>query len=80
MWTYFVNGNACISRSSQIRRTTLANDFLGGKTVDEEMLKEELEEHFANLENVDLIANESFKPLYESLVRTLKEYFVEDGK
>lgn len=80
MWTYFVNGNACISRSSQIRCTTLANDFLGGKTVDEEMLKEELEEHFANLENVDLIANESFKPLYESLVRTLKEYFEEDSE
>ncbi|EMF0505258.1 hypothetical protein ACR6LG_000090 [Enterococcus hirae] len=58
----------------------MANDFLGGKTVDEEMLKEELEEHFANLENVDLIASESFKPLYESLVRTLKEYFVEDSK
>lgn len=34
MWTYFGNGNACISRSSQIWRTTLANDFLGGKTVD----------------------------------------------
>ncbi|HFC9302022.1 MULTISPECIES: hypothetical protein [Enterococcus] len=48
--------------------------------MDEEMLKEELEEHFANLENVDLIASESFKPLYESLVRTLKEYFVEDSK
>lgn len=46
----------------------------------DEMLKEELEEHFANLENVDLIANESFKPLYESLVRTLKEYFVEGIK
>ncbi|EMF0043869.1 hypothetical protein FAE19_RS08095 [Enterococcus hirae] len=48
--------------------------------MDEEMLKEELEEHFANLENVDLIANESFKPLYESLVRTLKEYFEEDSE
>lgn len=34
MWTYFGNGNACISRSSQIWRTTLADDFLGGKTVD----------------------------------------------
>ena len=45
----------------------------------DEMLKEELveelAEHFINLENIDLIANESFKPLYESLVRTLKEYF-----
>ncbi|MDQ8566010.1 hypothetical protein Q3F77_09575 [Enterococcus faecium] len=41
----------------------------------DEMLKEELEEHFTNLENIDLIADESFKPLYESLVRTLKEYF-----
>lgn len=45
--------------------------------MDEEMLKEELEEHFINLQNIDLIANESFKPLYESLVRTLKEYFAE---
>lgn len=44
------------------------------------MLKEELEEHFANLENIDLIADESFKPLYESLVRTLKEYFEEEEK
>ena len=43
----------------------------------EEMLKEELEEHFINLQNIDLIANESFKPLYESLVRTLKGYFAE---
>ncbi|OTO54127.1 hypothetical protein [Enterococcus faecium] len=43
--------------------------------MDEEMLKEELEEHFTNLENIELISNESFKPLYESLVRTLKEYF-----
>ncbi|HFD1717821.1 TPA: hypothetical protein QFK61_002061 [Enterococcus faecium] len=41
----------------------------------DEMLKEELEEHFVNLANIDLIADESFKPLYESLVRTLKEYF-----
>ncbi|ENZ9221638.1 hypothetical protein ACHCPG_002348 [Enterococcus hirae] len=48
--------------------------------MDEEMLKEELEEHFANLENIDLIADESFKPLYESLVRTLKEYFEEEEK
>lgn len=46
----------------------------------DEMLKEELEEHFVNLANIDLIADESFKPLYESLVRTLKEYFVEDSK
>ncbi|HGF7950483.1 MULTISPECIES: hypothetical protein [Bacteria] len=45
----------------------------------DEMLKEELEEHFTNLENIELIANESFKPLYESLVRTLKEYFEEDS-
>lgn len=45
----------------------------------DEMLKEELEEHFTNLENIDLIADESFKPLYESLVRTLKEYFEEDS-
>ncbi|WP_258075459.1 hypothetical protein [Enterococcus faecium] len=44
------------------------------------MLKEELEEHFDNLANIDLISNESFKPLYESLVRTLKEYFEEDSK
>lgn len=29
MRTYFSNGNACSSRSSQIRRATLANDFLG---------------------------------------------------
>lgn len=43
--------------------------------MDEEMLKEELEEHFTNLENIELIASESFQPLYESLVRTLKEYF-----
>ncbi|HGF7563256.1 TPA: DUF1642 domain-containing protein [Enterococcus hirae] len=50
------------------------------ETIDEEILKEELEEHFTNLENIELIANESFKPLYESLVRTLKEYFVEDSK
>ncbi|MDQ8291604.1 hypothetical protein [Enterococcus faecium] len=48
--------------------------------MDEEMLKEELEEHFTNLANIDLIADESFKPLYESLVRTLKGYFVEDSK
>ncbi|EJC3745501.1 hypothetical protein MYY11_001877 [Enterococcus faecium] len=48
--------------------------------MDEEMLKEELEEHFANLANIDLIADESFKPLYESLVRTLKEYFEEEEK
>ncbi|MDV4613848.1 hypothetical protein NNF29_07295 [Enterococcus faecium] len=48
--------------------------------MDEEMLKEELEEHFTNLENIDLIANESFKPLYESLVKTLKEYFEEDSE
>ncbi|HFD0553609.1 hypothetical protein Q3E60_06675 [Enterococcus faecium] len=41
----------------------------------DEMLKEELEEHFVNLANIDLIADELFKPLYESLVRTLKEYF-----
>lgn len=41
----------------------------------DEMLKEELAEHFVNLANIDLIADESFKPLYESLVRTLKEYF-----
>lgn len=46
----------------------------------DEMLKEELEEHFTNLANIDLIADESFKPLYESLVRTLKGYFVEDSK
>ncbi|EME8089046.1 hypothetical protein NTJ58_001554 [Enterococcus faecium] len=46
----------------------------------DEMLKEELEEHFTNLENIDLIANESFKPLYESLVKTLKEYFEEDSE
>ncbi|EME3541941.1 hypothetical protein [Enterococcus faecium] len=50
----------------------------------DEMLKEELveelEEHFVNLANIDLIADESFKPLYESLVRTLKEYFVEGNK
>ncbi|EME5381397.1 hypothetical protein OZZ98_11225 [Enterococcus sp. E5-79] len=46
----------------------------------DEMLKEELEEHFDNLANIDLISNESFKPLYESLVRTLKEYFEEDSK
>ena len=48
--------------------------------MDEEMLKEELEGHFINLKNIDLIANESFKPLYEiyeSLVRTLEEYFAE---
>ncbi|EME7146505.1 hypothetical protein G9L46_001956 [Enterococcus faecium] len=45
----------------------------------DEMLKEELEEHFVNLANIDLIADESFKPLYESLVRTLKEYFEEDS-
>lgn len=44
------------------------------------MLKEELEEHFTNLENIELITSESFKPLYESLVETLKEYFVEDSK
>ncbi|EOA3383786.1 hypothetical protein FH956_RS11790 [Enterococcus hirae] len=48
--------------------------------MDEEMLKEELEEHFTNLKNIDLIASESFKPLYESLVRTLKEYFEEDSE
>lgn len=48
--------------------------------MDEEMLKEELEEHFTTLENIDLIANESFKPLYESLVKTLKEYFEEDSE
>ncbi|HGF7730974.1 TPA: hypothetical protein QFM04_000545 [Enterococcus faecium] len=48
--------------------------------MDEEMLKEELEEHFVNLANIDLITDESFKPLYESLVRTLKGYFVEDSK
>ncbi|NTK02825.1 hypothetical protein HQ638_09150 [Enterococcus faecium] len=46
----------------------------------DEMLKEELEEHFANLANIDLIADESFKPLYENLVRTLKEYFEEEEK
>ena len=46
----------------------------------DEMLKEELEEHFANLANIDLIADESFKSLYESLVRTLKEYFEEEEK
>ncbi len=54
------------------------DEGLGGEIVDE-MLKEELEEHFTNLENIELIANESFKPLYESLVRTLKEYFEEDS-
>ncbi len=43
--------------------------------MDAEMLKEELEEHFTNLENIELIASESFKPLYESLVGTLKKYF-----
>ncbi|EOH1319533.1 hypothetical protein ACLRLM_000087 [Enterococcus hirae] len=48
--------------------------------MDEEMLKEELAEHFTNLKTIDLIANESFKPLYESLVRTLKEYFEEDSE
>lgn len=48
--------------------------------MDEEMLKEELEEHFNNLENIELIASESFKPLYESLVMTLKEYFEEENK
>lgn len=41
MWTYFSNGNACISRSSQIRCTTLANDFLGGKIMDELIAKVE---------------------------------------
>ena len=46
----------------------------------EEMLKEEVEEHFSNLENIDLIADESFRPLYENLVRTLKEYFEEGSK
>ncbi|BDP54579.1 TPA: hypothetical protein LY989_001751 [Enterococcus faecium] len=46
--------------------------------MDEEMLKEKLEEHFTNLENIELIASESFQPLYESLVRTLKEYFEEE--
>ncbi|HBC2692585.1 TPA: hypothetical protein IYD21_001420 [Enterococcus faecium] len=46
----------------------------------EEMLKEELEEHFTNLGNIELIASESFKSLYESLVRTLKEYFEEEEK
>ncbi|EOA8345865.1 DUF1642 domain-containing protein [Enterococcus hirae] len=49
------------------------------ETIDEEILKEELEEHFTNLENIELIANESFKPLYESLVRTLKKYFMEES-
>ncbi|WP_188028510.1 hypothetical protein [Enterococcus faecium] len=48
--------------------------------MDEEMLKEELNEHFTNLENIELIASESFKPLYESLVRTLKEYFEGEEK
>ncbi|MBO1116994.1 DUF1642 domain-containing protein [Enterococcus hirae] len=47
------------------------------ETIDEEILKEELEEHFTNLENIELIASESFKPLYESLTKTLKKYFAD---
>lgn len=49
------------------------------ETIDEEILKEELEEHFTNLENIELIASESFKPLYESLTKTLKKYFMEES-
>lgn len=30
MWACFSDGNACISRSDQIRCTSLADDFLGG--------------------------------------------------
>ncbi|MDU0320701.1 MULTISPECIES: DUF1642 domain-containing protein [unclassified Enterococcus] len=48
--------------------------------INDEILKEELEEHFTNLENIELIATESFKPLYESLVETMKKYFTIDGK
>ncbi|HHA4136820.1 TPA: DUF1642 domain-containing protein [Enterococcus faecium] len=48
--------------------------------INDEILKEELEEHFTNLENIELIATESFKPLYESLVETMKKYFTIEGK
>ncbi|OZS39941.1 hypothetical protein DF186_12030 [Enterococcus hirae] len=46
--------------------------------IDDEIFKEELEEHFTNLENIELIATESFKPLYENLVETMKKYFTID--
>ena len=35
MWTCLSNSHDCISRSSQIWRTTLADDFLGRKENEE---------------------------------------------
>lgn len=42
-----------------------------------ERLKELLEEHEGNLENLDLISVESFKHLYESVISELVEIIEE---
>ena len=50
-----------------------------GDILEEELLKETLEEHFCNLENIDSINDQSFKFLYEDLVTALKDYY-KNGK
>lgn len=75
MWTYFGNGNACISRSSQIRCTTLANDFLGGKTV-ASVLSEPVYriKKYSNLNRLYVEKEKQGKVISEEIKRVITEF------